>query len=90
MSEEFLTPSHDYFLPPMTQGRSELEVKITAKMGMKPVSRTLDISCTTCGFIMLSFDLKKSCRKWENDFLLSSSEITSTNKDFFLSQTILI
>ncbi|KFO93500.1 Inactive serine/threonine-protein kinase TEX14, partial [Buceros rhinoceros silvestris] len=47
VSEEFLTPGRDYFLLPMTQGRSELEVKITAKMGMKPVSRTLDISCTT-------------------------------------------
>ncbi|KFU86262.1 Inactive serine/threonine-protein kinase TEX14, partial [Chaetura pelagica] len=32
VSEEFLTP--DYFLPPTTQGHSELEVKIREKTGM--------------------------------------------------------
>ncbi|NXW61038.1 TEX14 kinase, partial [Eurystomus gularis] len=47
VSEEFLTP--DYFLPRTTQGSSQLKVKITEKNGVKPVSRTLDISCTTCG-----------------------------------------
>ncbi|KAK4812226.1 hypothetical protein QYF61_011248, partial [Mycteria americana] len=43
-SEEFLTPDPDYFLPPTTQGSSELEVKKPEKMGMKSVSRTLNTS----------------------------------------------
>ncbi|KFP66224.1 Inactive serine/threonine-protein kinase TEX14, partial [Cariama cristata] len=71
VSEEFLTPDPDYFLPSTTQGSSELEVKITEKTGMKSVSRTLDVSYTACGLIVLPFDLKKSCRKWENDSFYS-------------------
>ncbi|NXA22746.1 TEX14 kinase, partial [Ibidorhyncha struthersii] len=61
VSEEFLTPNSGYFLPSTTQRRSAQEVKITEKTGMKSVSRTLDVSYTTCGFVMLPFDLKKSC-----------------------------
>ncbi|NXF46449.1 TEX14 kinase, partial [Oceanites oceanicus] len=53
VSEEFLTADPDCFLPPTTQGSSELEVKITEKTRTKSVSRTLDLSHTTCGFIML-------------------------------------
>ncbi|NXC42672.1 TEX14 kinase, partial [Penelope pileata] len=34
VSEEFLTPDPDYFLPPTIQGSSELEVKITDKIGI--------------------------------------------------------
>ncbi|NWJ07491.1 TEX14 kinase, partial [Crypturellus undulatus] len=34
VSEEFLTPDPDYFLPPTVQENSELEVKITAKTGI--------------------------------------------------------
>ncbi|NWQ86758.1 TEX14 kinase, partial [Burhinus bistriatus] len=60
VSEEFLTPNPGYFLPPTTQGSSEQEAKITEKTGTKSVSRTSDVSYTTCGFIMLPFDLKKS------------------------------
>ncbi|NXE78735.1 TEX14 kinase, partial [Cochlearius cochlearius] len=67
VSEEFLTPDPGYFLPPATGGSSQLEVKITEKTGMKSVSRTFDVSYTTCGLIMLLFDWKKNCRKWEND-----------------------
>ncbi|NXT31065.1 TEX14 kinase, partial [Pelecanoides urinatrix] len=37
VSEEFLTADPDYFLPPTTQGSSELEVKITEKTRMKSV-----------------------------------------------------
>ncbi|KAM6315758.1 LOW QUALITY PROTEIN: inactive serine/threonine-protein kinase TEX14 [Podargus strigoides] len=44
VSEEFLTPDPNYFLPPTTQGSSELEEKKTEKTGMKSVSRTLDTS----------------------------------------------
>lgn len=69
MSEEFFTP--DYFLPSTAQVSSELEIKITEKIGMKSVARTLDIGYTSCGFIMLPFDLKKSCRKWEKDSFYS-------------------
>ncbi|KFQ91544.1 Inactive serine/threonine-protein kinase TEX14, partial [Nipponia nippon] len=48
VSEEFSTPDTDYFLSLTTQGSSELEVKIAEKTGMKSVSRTLDVSYTTC------------------------------------------
>lgn len=71
MSEEFLTPDPDYFLPHVTWGSSELEVKIAEKTGMKSVSRILDENYTRCGLTMLLFDLKKSCRKWENDSFYS-------------------
>ncbi|KGL91387.1 Inactive serine/threonine-protein kinase TEX14, partial [Charadrius vociferus] len=54
VSEEFLTPNSDYFLPPTTQGSSEQEVIITEKTGMKSVARTLDrdmlILCLCCTF----------------------------------------
>ncbi|NXW85553.1 TEX14 kinase, partial [Alopecoenas beccarii] len=60
VSEEFLTPDPDYFLPHVTWGSSEVEVKIAEKTGMKPVSRTLDVSYTRCGFIMLLFDLRRA------------------------------
>ncbi|KAM6192259.1 inactive serine/threonine-protein kinase TEX14 isoform 3-T3 [Sarcoramphus papa] len=44
VSEEFLTPDPDSFLPCTTQGSSDLEVKVTEKTGTKSVSRTLDTS----------------------------------------------
>ncbi|NWR73293.1 TEX14 kinase, partial [Centropus unirufus] len=34
VSEEFFTPDPDYFHPPISQGSSELEVKVTEKAGM--------------------------------------------------------
>ncbi|NXW19510.1 TEX14 kinase, partial [Circaetus pectoralis] len=37
MSEEFLTPDPHSFLPPTTQGSSQLQVKITEKTGIKSV-----------------------------------------------------
>ncbi|NWX13359.1 TEX14 kinase, partial [Aegotheles bennettii] len=37
--EEFLTPNPGDFLPPPTQGSSELEVKLTEKTGMKSVGK---------------------------------------------------
>ncbi|NXC21394.1 TEX14 kinase, partial [Corythaeola cristata] len=89
-SEEFSTADPDDFLPTATEGSAELEVKITEKTGMKSASRTLDVSYTTRGFLMLPFDLKKSCRKWENDkFLFFSFEIISTNNDLSKSKKIL-
>ncbi|NXD78448.1 TEX14 kinase, partial [Halcyon senegalensis] len=60
VSEEFLSP--DYFLPPTTQGSSELEVKIMEKKGVKLVSRTSDVSYTTYSVIMFLFGLKKSSK----------------------------
>ncbi|NWW50319.1 TEX14 kinase, partial [Pedionomus torquatus] len=66
VSEEFLAPNSGYFLPPTIQGGSRQEVKIAEKTGMKSVSRTLDVSCTTCGFIVLPFDLKKSLSGYSN------------------------
>ncbi|NXT22350.1 TEX14 kinase, partial [Syrrhaptes paradoxus] len=84
VSEEFMTLGPDYFRPPTAQGSSELEVKVTEKTGIKSVSRTVYVSYTTCGFIMVLFDLRKSCRKWENDSIYSLSfEIISTNKNVF-------
>ncbi|KAM6296742.1 inactive serine/threonine-protein kinase TEX14 [Aegotheles albertisi] len=44
VSEEFLTPDPGDFLPPPTQGSSELEVKLTEKTGMKSVLGNLDTS----------------------------------------------
>ncbi|XP_056181365.1 inactive serine/threonine-protein kinase TEX14 [Falco biarmicus] len=44
VSEKFLTPDPDYFSPPTAQRSSELEVKITEKTEMKPVSRMLETS----------------------------------------------
>uniref|UniRef100_A0A8C0FV12 Inactive serine/threonine-protein kinase TEX14 n=1 Tax=Bubo bubo TaxID=30461 RepID=A0A8C0FV12_BUBBB len=80
VSEEFLSPDPGYLLPP-TKGSSELELKIREKTGMKSASRTLDVSYTTFGFIMLPFDLKKSSRKWENDnfysFLTDIQDLSS-------------
>ncbi|NXJ89444.1 TEX14 kinase, partial [Corythaixoides concolor] len=90
VSEEFSTADPDYFLPTTTEGSSELEVKIAEKTGMKSVSRTLDVSYTTRGFLMLPFDLKKSCREWEDDkFLFFSFEIIPTNNNLSKSKKIL-
>ncbi|NXJ56465.1 TEX14 kinase, partial [Spizaetus tyrannus] len=50
MSEEFLTPDLHSFLPPTTQGSSQLEVKITEKTGIKSVVgvRAVCRCCTLC------------------------------------------
>ncbi|KFP88059.1 Inactive serine/threonine-protein kinase TEX14, partial [Apaloderma vittatum] len=65
VSEEFFSPDPEHSFHPATQGSSELEIKITEKTGGKTVSRTVDVSYTTCRLIMFPVDLK-SCRKWEN------------------------
>ncbi|NXJ73308.1 TEX14 kinase, partial [Trogon melanurus] len=74
VSEEFFTPDAEYSFPPAAHGSSELEIKLTAKTGVKTVSRPVDVSYTTCHFVTFPVDLK-SCRKWENDSVEAAREV---------------
>ncbi|NXI41015.1 TEX14 kinase, partial [Galbula dea] len=96
VSEEFLTPG--YFLPPTTQGSSELKVKITLKKGVEPVWRALDVMLDSlpstegaelprskCKDLALSLEAAQEVIVWEPQEECKEKDVSITDIQDFSS-----